>query len=1509
MAKQDRIVISPGDMPPPASYKPTSPTATLPPSTSPVAQQPVPQTLSVATDGKPVNLPGVPHPVPQYAVLPPEMKSDIPLNFEQNVLRAQIKQGLATKTIDETEAVKRLNALIQKQALAQYGVTGSWLNKLVAGASTTAEYAIPGLIVAAKDPAAAGKAVYGSFKETVTDPVGQFKNDPFSFFTNAFALASGGAGAAARVGAVGRTVAGAAARDLPTALGALSKADKRAFAAVHKANGPVDSFGFNLDVADVPTVNRILKPSVKLQDVISKDPEFAKLHSQTVDLIQKGQIGTGVVNRGAAVRAVGASLPAQVLKSAIKTPVPKQRTLSVGGMVVNPPSYRNTLTNEALRLYDKAVTQRRLDRVYGTPGSTPGSIIPESVGNVWGPAAKVGRESAEAQKILNQVANAAGERLAFYGPSVPARVAGKAGSKAVMSRGTLLPRQTMRLSAIEQKVIDIVGGTGASFDEHIQSHTNDVQRWKDEAAQIQTDLSSGTGDVVKLGKRLKLVEKYATSSMDQAILSAAAKKIYENPRPVLARAIEGVRIAATKAEQAKIDLPGDISLSSESAAFRIGARTEQIKASAKGTESKLEKIKRISSFIHKDNIIKQANADEKAAIKSGKLKVKEAIKNNLDAVKKEEVAANKFFDLKTKLTASEKDLLAQIKKADKLAKSAWVMREKVRDRYDQAKGFQRLYLRQETIFTHMSNGFDDGSVSAGDLGRAQDRLASLKKQYEKVAGVIVKYENGETLGAEAQAAQDTLESLLNVARKSASAEIRKAELEWQRAFVERGKTEFPVDAARKDLAASVDSIAAKLKSDIESIPGQVDALKAELADLGGSLASKGVFYIPQKEKAASGFKNVKITKSKYGISVRPTGKAFENKGYTGELQRRGTFRTDVTQLTREQYKQVTRWVNIKRGLDTFLQSPDIDPTSKYAVAVRTDAPIPDDLKNAIDNIHRGNITRKEEKLLDEKVVEYLKSILPSRGSVFPGEPGIRYVDSRFGKSVLSQMNVPGSAPIRDTLNGIARGGLLYTKPAYYIANAMQTLGTNVGRQGVFAPVNWTSALRLASKLGEDDAAKILNLTHEGFFSTFDPGRGPLAGALGAASHFGNTLTDRIPRIAAWLHEARAEGFNTTETIHELLSNPKYNDKLIDISRRANNESVPYGDLTPFEQNQIKRTIFFYPWIRASAVYTMRFPFEHPFQTAAYNALAQEAQNEITNLFDGKIPAYLEGLVHVGGGKFILPKNVNNFNSLGEMVKAVDGLMPGGNPEYALNLASSLVPSLQFGISALTGRSSFGYKYPDGTSGLSGAIQDQWRSQPLVVLFGRVFGKQVDPTDPTNSPIVPRDPMTTGGRYVLGPSLFPTKVNQAGVISRAEKTKLDSMHGEKKISYSYDLQNAELDLWNEKRLQTGTGLSNAALDSIKRGLGLQRQRDIEFLKVSKKDAPVDRARQRFNLMLKVFVDNGLATQQQVDVVSQRAASATLDQVEKAASSFWSAVPDIRSLSLYTSAVNAEAGMAK
>ena len=1290
MAKQDKIVISPGDMPPPASYKPTSPAATLPSPKAAVTQQSVPQTLSVATDGKPVNLPGVPHPVPQYAVLPPEMKSDTPLNFEQNVLRAQIKQGLATKTIDETEAVKRLNALIQKQALAQYGVTGSWLNKLVAGASTTAEYAIPGLIVAAKDPVAAGKAVYGSFKETVTDPVGQFKNDPFSFFSNAFALASGGAGTAARVGAVGRTVAGAAARDLPTALGALSKADKRAFAAVHKANGPVDSFGFDLDVADVPTVNRILKPSVKLQDVINKDPEFAKLHSQTVDLIQKGQIGTGVVNRGAAVRAVGASLPAQVLKAAVKTPVPKQRSLSVGGMVVHPPSYRNTLTNEALRLYDKAVTQRRLDRVYGTPGSTPGSIIPESIGNVWGPAAKVGRESAEAQKILNQVANAAGERLAFYGPSVPARVAGKAGSKAVMSRGTLLPRQTMRLSAIEQKVIDIVGGTGASFDEHIQSHTNDVQRWKDEAAQIQTDLSSGTGDAVKLGKRLKLVEKYATASMDQAILSAAAKKIYENPRPVLARAIDATRIAATKAEQAKIDLPGDISLSSESAAFRIGARTAEIKASAAGLPSPIKAIE----------------------------------------------------DLK--------------------------------------------------------------------------------------------------------------------------------------------------------------------KSD----PDKANALRQGIVDFGNKLIADGVFYIPQKEKAASGFKNVKVTRGKYGIYFSPTGKGFENRPYAGELQRRGTFRTDVTQLTREQYKQITRWVNIKRGLDEFLKSPDIDPNSKYAIPIRTTVSIPTELKDKIDQIYLGQITRKEEKELEDKVVEYLKKILPvSQNDILPGETGIRYVDSRFGKSVLSNMEVPRNANIRDTLNGIARGGLLYTKPAYYIANAMQTLGTNVGRQGVFAPVNWTSAMRLASKLGEDDAAKILNLTHEGFFSTFDPGRGPLAGALGAASHFGNTLTDRIPRIAAWLHEARAEGFNTPETIHELLSNPKYNDKLIDISRRGNNESVPYGEMTPFEQNQVKRTIFFYPWIRASAVYTMRFPFEHPFQTAAYNALAQEAQNEITNLFDGKIPARLEGLVHVGGGKFILPKNINNFNSLGDMVKAVDGLMPGGNPEYALNLASNLVPSLQFAISALYGRDSFGYKYPAGTSPLSGAIQDQWRSQPLVVLFGRVFGKQIDPTDPANSPIIPRDPMTTAGRYVLGPSLFPTKVNKSGVISRAEKTKADSMHGEKKISYSYDLQNAKLDLWNEKRLQTGEGLSNAALDSIKRGLGLQRQRDIEFLKVNGKDKPVDRARQRFNLILKVLVDNGLATQQQVDVVSQRAASATLGQVEDAANIFWSAIPDIRSLSLYTSAVNAEAGMAK
>src|SRR5205814_464149 len=83
--------------------------------------------------------------------------------------------------------------------------------------------------------------------------------------------------------------------------------------------------------------------------------------------------------------------------------------------------------------------------------------------------------------------------------------------------------------------------------------------------------------------------------------------------------------------------------------------------------------------------------------------------------------------------------------------------------------------------------------------------------------------------------------------------------------------------------------------------------------------------------------------------------------------------------------------------------------------------------------------------------------------------------------------------------------------------------------------------------------------------------------------------DLYPRTSAWLHEARREGFNTPATIDSLLHDERFQAKKIEITRRANKEAIDYGALTPFERNVVKRAIFFYPWIRAATLYSLRYP--------------------------------------------------------------------------------------------------------------------------------------------------------------------------------------------------------------------------------------------------------------------------------------------------------------------------------
>lgn len=218
-----------------------------------------------------------------------------------------------------------------------------------------------------------------------------------------------------------------------------------------------------------------------------------------------------------------------------------------------------------------------------------------------------------------------------------------------------------------------------------------------------------------------------------------------------------------------------------------------------------------------------------------------------------------------------------------------------------------------------------------------------------------------------------------------------------------------------------------------------------------------------------------------------------------------------------------------------------------------------------------------------------------------------------------------STRIADAVNDAMRISLLYANPAYYGMNIMGNAALVLMHQGFVAPLNLKNAVMAHWNLGEDLKSVIDNYMGEGLMSVAS--LRTWHGGKNSISNFANFMVDRIPRRAAWLHEARKLGYKDSDSIKDLIARAEARDvtarEEVDyITRRAKDEMVDFDNMTPLERDVISRIIFVYPWIKGSFRWTLRFPFNHPVQATIYG-LAYLRQQELNGTELPERPGYLD----------------------------------------------------------------------------------------------------------------------------------------------------------------------------------------------------------------------------------------------------------------------------------------------
>lgn len=530
-------------------------------------------------------------------------------------------------------------------------------------------------------------------------------------------------------------------------------------------------------------------------------------------------------------------------------------------------------------------------------------------------------------------------------------------------------------------------------------------------------------------------------------------------------------------------------------------------------------------------------------------------------------------------------------------------------------------------------------------------------------------------------------------------------------------------------------------------------------------ASPKAVYVPDIEQRVGKSGNVSSmgAQGTIGHPANPI-----KQGYTGQAKALGREPIKTTKAVAQANLAVTRFHRILNLRTKIAKAAAPTPRFKDDIAIRLDKlkaheTLPHDVRKFIDD--PTELAPDEATRLFEKV---RKSVLlaPENAAEFEK----LHAAGKIGwvpKKLLGDLahpaapltSVVGKAPVAvlDGVNNAQRLAILYLKPAYAAPNVLGNAALTIVHQGFAAPKNVAFASRMHWSLGPELTARVDAMVGEGVAASLQGEAGVGAKATQGLAHIWSKGVDRPFRRAAFFHEAKLAGFKTPSELEKLLTDPANHDTLINVTKRANRELIDYGRLSSRERQVIRRVIFFYPWVKGSAMYAGHFLAEHPVKAAVAGQVGEYGRKKAL-ASTGPVPTNLEGAFKAGGG-LVNPSSAGILGTPAQTARVAAGLMTGDVSRVAKGSAM-MTPALSLALALATKQDpGTGYKYKQGENVAADQLVG---GLPQLSLLHGLQGKQTSKTY--------RDTKkSTVGKFFLG-GLYPRPYNRGVLNSSAAKEK-------------------------------------------------------------------------------------------------------------------------------------------
>ena len=507
------------------------------------------------------------------------------------------------------------------------------------------------------------------------------------------------------------------------------------------------------------------------------------------------------------------------------------------------------------------------------------------------------------------------------------------------------------------------------------------------------------------------------------------------------------------------------------------------------------------------------------------------------------------------------------------------------------------------------------------------------------------------------------------------------------------------------------------RDNLERLEARADAMKTATGLVGAEDVAPGEHAIYVGSQTAPPRWQVARRVSSSG-TFGHTRKVGSFRQATGLARQYGAERNDVTELIGEHQHEAAQLTSLKRTVEMARRQGTQIPTRPDDVFLWTDgntissSRIPDVVAKYLKD--PNSVTPAEKEAMKEGgFAAGLRSAIMERApqgllqrqgdwSVSP-EYAQRLQDAADGKGVFVPRRVlgerttqpvwrlpPGVVSKFNTVNDLGRLALIYLKVNYPIVQGLSNVAMNLIQQGVFAPRNLSNAIMLNRRIGPELTAMVDDAVEQGFAGQVLRGRGkgPIGRGTAQVAHYAGKAADAMPRRAAWLHEAYAQGYRTKAQIESLLTDPSKLGDLVQVTQRAKEAIVDFGDLTPFEHDFVRNLVFVYPWMKGSTVWAGRFLRDHPIQASALAHLGQLGAGINQQVF-GDRPTYEMNMVPIGNRAIDLA-SLNPFATPAELGRSLAGFVraPGSMP--AESLASYASPAVSLAMGLVSGRDEGGF---------------------------------------------------------------------------------------------------------------------------------------------------------------------------------------------------------------------------